>query len=122
MAEAESHGGRSVTRQEFEHEVVERARKDRAFRQHLLTSPNDALKTAFGVELPPGVEIQVLQETVSRFYMVLPVEVEELSGEQLAAVAGGAGSQASAATACGAPGGLDRSGLLWNPSATFRLK
>ena len=49
-----------------------------------------------GQELPEGVEIEVLESTPKKLYLVLPLKVEseempsdELSNEQLDAVAGG---------------------------------
>jgi hypothetical protein len=122
MTDASSQSGRLVSREEFEQEVLQRARRDRGFRDQLLASPTDALKATFGLELPPGVEIQVLQETISRFYLVLPVNVEELTDEQLAAVAGGGGSLAAHYAPLEASIGMQKSGLLWSPSATFRVK
>ena len=86
---------RSLSRQEFEKEVLSRAQGDAAFRQQLLADPRAALKAAFGVELPPDVGVQVLEETPTRFYIVLPVQTSELSDEQLAQVSGGVGSAAA---------------------------
>ncbi len=77
------------SREEFEKEVLRRARADAGFRAQLLVDPKAALKTAFGVELPPDIEIRVLEETPTRFFIVLPVEKTELSDEDLAQVAGG---------------------------------
>jgi hypothetical protein len=94
MNEDSSQNARSLSRQEFEKDVILRARKDPAFKQQLLVDPKGAMRATYGVDTPREVELQVLQETPSKFYLVLPFEPEELTDEQLAAVAGGVGSPA----------------------------
>jgi hypothetical protein len=84
--------GAEVTRQDFERAVVERARSDRQFRAALISDPAAAVRQAFGVEIPPDVQLRVLEETPTTLYIVLPPEAEELSEEDLARVAGGAGT------------------------------
>ncbi len=86
----ESRGPQS--RQEFEREVVLRAVNDREFRRAVIADPRAALRQAFGVEVPPDVELRVLEETPTSLYLVLPPAADELSEEELARVAGGAGS------------------------------
>ena len=92
MADEAPKDARSLSRQDFEKDVVLRARANPEFRQQLLADPKAAIHAAYGMEIPPDVEIRVRQETPSLFYLVLPVESDELTDEQLAAVAGGVGS------------------------------
>jgi hypothetical protein len=94
MSEDSSQNTRSLSRQEFEKDVILRTRADPAFKQQLLTDPKAAIRAAYGVDVPQEVELQVLEETPSRVYMVLPVESEELTDDELAAVAGGVGAPA----------------------------
>jgi hypothetical protein len=91
MAEETAAAGASSSRQEFERDIIARAGADAAFRAELLADPRAAIKKAYGVDLPPSLELRVVQETPSVFYLVLPLHGEELTDEQLAAVAGGAG-------------------------------
>ena len=79
------------SRQDFEREVIARAGADPAFRAELLADPRAAVKKAYGVDLPPSIELRVVEETPSVFYLVLPLQSAELTDEQLAAVAGGSG-------------------------------
>jgi hypothetical protein len=71
--------------------VIDRAEKDSNFRKLLISNPREAVKSEVGVEIPSGLDIQVLEETDQKIYLVLPREsVEsELSDDQLESVAGG---------------------------------
>jgi len=94
MAENASQGAGSVSRQEFELDVILRSRAEPAFRQRLLADPKAALQETYGVEFPPEAEFQVLEEQAAKFYLVLPFAgSEELTDEQLTAVAGGVGAE-----------------------------
>jgi len=80
-------------RDEAEREIVDKAGTDHAFRQKLLSNPPAALEGVLGSALPPNVEISVVEETPSHYYLVLPpagvAAGAELSDHQLGAVAGG---------------------------------
>jgi len=91
MSEATPKEPWSLSRQDFEKDVILRSRADSTFRENLLANPKAAIQAAYGVEIPPGVEFEVLQETPSKFYLVLPTEAEEMTDEEVAAVAGGLG-------------------------------
>jgi hypothetical protein len=84
----------STSRQDFEKEVIRRAATDADFRHRLLADPRATLEATYAMELPHGIELQVLEETPSKFYLVLPVVANELTDEQLAGVAGGTGMPA----------------------------
>jgi len=64
--------------------VLVRAREDETFRARLLADPAAALREE-GVELPPDIELRVLENTATRFHLVVPQEgqVRELSDEDL---------------------------------------
>jgi hypothetical protein len=81
------------SREEFERDVIRRAAADCEFRRLLVADPRAALRTAYGVEFPPNVELRVLQETPSVFYLVLPPDANELSDAELEAVSGGEASE-----------------------------
>lgn len=64
--------------------VIARAWADDAFKQQLAADPKGVL-SAEGVEIPNGVNVKVLEETDSQYYLVLPtkpadVEVSDLQG------------------------------------------
>jgi len=95
-----------VSRQDFERDIVLRARTDPDFRAALVADPRTALLEVYGVEILPDVDLQVLQETPSQLYMVLPLQTDELTDEELAAVAGGAGSPMAARLTATAAAGM----------------
>lgn len=69
------------TRQSKEAELIERATKDDAFRQALITDPKGVISTELGVQLPQGLNIKVVEETADTAYIVLPhrMRPEDLS-------------------------------------------
>ena len=80
-----------TTRKEAETKIVSKALEDADFRNNLKANTKAVLAQELGGEIPEGVEIEVLEETDSKLYLVLPPLMleEELSDEELEAVAGG---------------------------------
>ena len=75
-------------------QIVAKAIKDEAFRQHLLNNPKQALESEFGFIVPNGVTILIHEETLTTSHLVLPMkrptgELQELTDEELKEVAGG---------------------------------
>ncbi|WP_414581494.1 NHLP leader peptide family RiPP precursor [Scytonema sp. PCC 10023] len=84
------------TRFEFEQKLIHRAWEDEAFKQELISNPKAVYAKESGEEVPKELEIEVLQETAKKVYLVLPAnpapaitDEEELSEKALDAVAGG---------------------------------
>jgi len=71
--------------------IIEMAQKDPAFKQKLLDDPKGATQEALGVTVPESIELEVLQETPTKLYLVLPADEEDVerSDAALAQVAGG---------------------------------
>ena len=91
MSQASADGGE---RAEMERRIVQRSMEDEELRQRLLDDPKAAVEQELGTQLPEDVEVRVVQESAQSIYLVLPFtpavgEGEELSDEQLEAVAGG---------------------------------
>ena len=75
--------------------LTERAIKDSTFRQKVLANPKKVLAEEYNVRPPANITVRVLEETSDTFSIVLPQReemVQELSDEELEAVAGGAKS------------------------------
>lgn len=89
-------GGDSQSRDQVEQRIAEKAASDPDFRQQLINDPRAALGAELGVTLPDNVNVTVLEESPSDFYLVLPpsgtAAGTELSDEELGAVAGGSGN------------------------------
>ncbi len=83
----------SVELRQAQGRIIGRAWADKDFETALLADPRAAILKAAGIEIPPGVTVQVLQETEDTLYLVLPhspLGAEgELSDEALEKVAGG---------------------------------
>ena len=76
------------TRRELEAQIVARAWADEGFRERLKSDPRGAVAEATGVEVPESIEIEVLEETPEKGYLVIPLNRIEISDEELD-VAGG---------------------------------
>jgi hypothetical protein len=78
------------TRRELESKLVARAWADEGFRERLRADPHAVLAEETGVSVPESIEIEVLEETPEKGYLVIPLNRVEISDEQLD-VAGGEG-------------------------------
>lgn len=77
-------------RQEIEAALIAKAQAEPAFREALLKNANAAIEKEFGIQLPAGSELKVVEETASTNYLVLPATTSgELSEADLEGVAGG---------------------------------
>src|SRR5215470_3183250 len=85
--------GAAPSEQEFSKtlsQITAKAWSDAAFKQRLLSDPA-AIAKEFGMPLPPGMELRVVEDTPSLRHFVLPSKpaAEELSDEELGQAAGG---------------------------------
>jgi len=70
-------------------EVLSRAISDDEYRKKLIKSPNATLEEA-GLEIEPGIEVRVLENTEKIRHVIIPhLEEGELSEEALGRIAGG---------------------------------
>ena len=73
--------------------LVERAGQDPAFRQELIADPKAVIQREYGITVPAGVNVRVVEETPTTGYLVLPAAParvgQQLSDQELEAVAGG---------------------------------
>ncbi len=69
-------------------QLIAKCWADEAFKQKLLADPATVLK-AEGIEVPPGVKVQAVENTAQQFTLVIPPKPDELSDEALDGVAGG---------------------------------
>ena len=52
-------------RAELQDQISERAARDEAFRQELMTDPKEALGREYGIRIPESLELKVLETTPS---------------------------------------------------------
>lgn len=85
-----------------EAKIAARAMEDEDFRAKLLADPKAAVAEATGLEFPAEVNIVVHEETADTLHMVIPPAIpDELTDDQLEAVAGGAVFAGATAKAVG---------------------
>ena len=71
-------------------QIVVKAWQDDGFKKRLLAEPAAVLKE-YGLEVPPGIQLRLLEDTDQIIHLTLPAKPRtgELSDADLAAVAGG---------------------------------
>ncbi len=83
------------TRRDIEAHIVAKAWKDEAYKRKLLSNSKAVIEQEFNVQLPQEVSVQVMEENPTSLYFVLPprpeISGQEISDEQLQAIAGGLG-------------------------------
>ena len=85
---------RPQTRQDLEALIVAKAWNDQAFKEKLLNNPKAVLEEELGSPLPETMNVRIIEETEDTIYISLPKKPEEISSEELSeedleAVAGG---------------------------------
>lgn len=92
---------------EMQAQLIERATRDPSFRKELMADPRGVIRREFGVDVPDSVDIQVVEDSPTTSYLVLPAAEatagQQLSDDELEAVAGGWSAPGDA----GCPGRAD---------------
>ena len=80
-------------RQTLEAQLIDRAMQDETFRQELVRDPKGVFARELGIRLPEHIQVQVLEESPTTVYLVLPQAATgtstELADVELENVAGG---------------------------------
>ncbi|RAV11732.1 NHLP leader peptide family RiPP precursor [Paenibacillus contaminans] len=58
--------------------IIQKAWEDAAFKAQLLADPKAAIQAAFGVAIPAAVELVAVEETMSKYYLVIPPNPSEV--------------------------------------------
>ncbi|MBD2207947.1 NHLP leader peptide family natural product precursor [Calothrix sp. FACHB-1219] len=84
------------SQENLEAKIIARAWKSDAYKQELLENTKAVIAREFDVELPAEMNVQILEETPTNLYFVIPVcpsisaaDLAAISEEELAQVAGG---------------------------------
>ncbi|MFC4598232.1 NHLP leader peptide family RiPP precursor [Cohnella hongkongensis] len=59
-------------------QIIKKAWEDSAFKNRLLNNPKEAIQAEFGVEIPGGIDLKVVEESASLYYLVLPPKPEDV--------------------------------------------
>jgi hypothetical protein len=59
-------------------QIIKKAWAEPAFKTELLNDPKKALKDAFGIEVPTEIELKVVEESQSRYYLTIPPHPEDI--------------------------------------------
>jgi Nitrile hydratase, alpha chain len=94
---------------DLEAQVLAQAVQDPAFRARLLAEPK-AVFTDMGLNIPPEVTIQVVQETAEQYYLVLPALAGRRAGTSL--------SDADLENVAGGGGAFDSQNTQWTGCAS----
>jgi hypothetical protein len=111
---------------DLEAQVLAQAVQDPVFRARLLADPKAVLAER-GLHIPPEIQIQALEETAQKYYLVLPATVERRAGLSLSEadlenVAGGADSSIESGwTGCasGSPGCTDSANVAYSGDTVY---
>jgi hypothetical protein len=73
--------------------MLERSSEDAAFRKQLLADPKATIAGVIGHDIPAGINVHIVEQTAGDVFLVLPMMQDELSDDDLDAVAGGRGER-----------------------------
>jgi hypothetical protein len=60
-------------------QIIKKAWEDPAFKASLLSEPKKAIQEAFGVEIPAEIELKVVEESSTLYYLALPPSPEDVA-------------------------------------------
>ena len=75
------------TAREIRMALIEKASESEEFRARLLSDPNSVIESEFGIPVPEGFSVKVVEDTAASAHLILPPD-PSLSAEELAAVSG----------------------------------
>jgi len=53
-------------------QIIQKAWEDAEFKKQLIANPKEAVKEAFGIEVPDTIEVEVVEESADKHYLVIP--------------------------------------------------
>lgn len=77
------------SRRDLEERLAARALADEGFRERLKADPHATVIEETGISVPESIEIEVLEETPEKAYLVLPTNRAAISDSELDLVSGG---------------------------------
>ncbi len=65
--------------QTLQEQIIQKAWEDAEFKKKLIADPKAAVKDAFGIDVPDTIEVEVLEESANKYYLVLPQSPQEVT-------------------------------------------
>ena len=65
--------------QSLKEQIIQKAWEDAEFKKQLLANPKAAVKEAFGVDVPDTIDVEVVEESANKYYLVLPQSPQEVT-------------------------------------------
>jgi hypothetical protein len=94
-------------RRSIESRIVRRAWADPDYKRRLLADPYSAVGEELGIELPPGLEVRVVEERPNSLCIVLPVDLSPIPLATVRVMVGVAPQPQPPASSEGVEGGAD---------------
>jgi hypothetical protein len=60
-------------------QIIKKAWEDSTFKKSLTADPKKTIMEAFGVEIPGEIEVKVVEETPSLYYLTIPPNPEDMA-------------------------------------------
>jgi len=74
--------------QSLKEQIIQKAWEDAEFKKQLIANPKDAIKEAFAIDVPDTIDVEVVEESANKYYLVLPENPKDLNNaKQVAAAA-----------------------------------
>ena len=68
----------TISRSELTAQLWSKASKDENFKNSLMEDANGVLQREFGLHIPPGTTVRIVQESPQEMYLVLPQSLDSM--------------------------------------------
>ncbi|OME68763.1 NHLP leader peptide family natural product precursor [Paenibacillus sp. FSL A5-0031] len=72
--------------QSLRDQIIQKAWEDPEFKKQLIANPKEAVKEAFGIEIPDTIEVEVVEESENKVSLVIPQNPKDVKSEEQVAV------------------------------------
>lgn len=71
--------------QSLKEQIIQKAWEDAEFKKQLIANPKDAIKEAFGIDVPDTIDVEVVEESANKYYLVIPENPTTIKEEAIQA-------------------------------------
>jgi hypothetical protein len=72
--------------QSLRDQIIQKAWEDAEFKEKLITNPKEAVKEAFGIEIPDTIEVEVVEESANKVSLVIPQNPKDVKSVDQVAI------------------------------------